>query len=176
MKYLLSSKHFYIEAGLFAAFWISTRYLDTKTTLLLTNSLLLSTSVAVAVAYIPVAWRAIRGFGAPEAQHIKLGISYHWTFGALWRMWSLLWITSGQQSWMVNNDVVAFFQAGIALGGMYHLTSPGALGTSSPSAKMIWVSLVVGVTMFVTSILAVSNPDTRWIAEAIRPFVPGQGG
>ena len=173
MTRLIRSHHFYVDVTLAALFWTVAPLMQVSFVLLLTNSFVLSASTAVAVAYLPAAWEAVRGIGDPDTQHIRLGIVYHWAFTALWRIWSLFWIMSGQPPWMVNNYLVAFLQAGVVLGAGYHLTSVNAFGTDKPGRKWLVVGAVSGVAMFVAVCLAAFSPDTRFLAEAIRPYVPG---
>ena len=107
---------------------------------------------------------------------VQIGIFYSWTFGALWRIWTLLWLTSGQEPWMVNNDLIAFFQAGIFLAAVYHLISPGAIGghrgEAMPSLKWIVVGVVAGVAVGLASFLSLASPDTSAFVHWIKPYVP----
>jgi hypothetical protein len=172
MLAVLKSKHFAIGLALFCGFWIGASFIENRLVLLATNALVLFGSTAVGVAFMPVAWRAINESAKSNVQHIALGITYAWFFGAMWRIWTLLWLTSGQQSWMVNNDIVAFFQTGIFFGACYHLTSPGAIGDDMPRLKWIVLGLVLGVSVLTVSLLTYFNPDTTGFVEAIKPYVP----
>jgi hypothetical protein len=172
MRRLVRSRHFYIAAVLCSIFWVVATHTDNHIVLLMSNSLLLAGSAAVSVAYIPVFWKAVRLNKATSIQHLALGIAYAWTFSCIWRLWSLLWFTSGQEAWMVNNDIVAFLQAGIFLGACYHLTSPGAIAKDMPSLRFIVLGGVVGTAIFLTAVLALYSPDTSAIVQWMKPWVP----
>jgi hypothetical protein len=177
MKKAVRSHHFWICLGLFVAFCVTCVILPTRVTLLLTNSLLLAVSVAVAVAYTPIAWRDIRDSTNPIRQHISLGISLGWTGSALWRVWSIFWLMTGagpEYSFLIQSDIVAGFQAMIALGATYHLTSPGALGQNSPSLKWIVLGCVIGAAFGIAALLAYYTPNdfARHTADFIEPYVP----
>lgn len=173
MLNLLKSSHFILALGLFVVFWIATRFIDVHIALQITNALMMAAAAAAAVAYAPVVWRSL---SHPETknsiQHLALGIFYAWFFGALWRFWSILWLTSGQDPAMLNNYVVAFLQAGIFLGACYHLTAPGAIRDDLPRAKWIVLGLVVGVGVLAATALVLYKPNTRWLVEIILPYVP----
>jgi hypothetical protein len=172
MRRIIRSKHTYIALGLGVLFWVMARLVPNQLIILLTNCLVLAGSTAVGITYVPVAVRAIRSQAKPSVQHIALGIMYAWFFGALWRVWSLLWLTSGQQAWMVNNDVIAFFQAGVFLGACYHLTSPGAITGNMPQLKWIVLGVVCGIAVGLTALLVLTHPDTTAFVEALKPYVP----
>jgi hypothetical protein len=173
MKKLVRSKHFYLDLFLLLLFCTGCYFLATRTTLLLSNSLLLSVSVAVGIAYIPIAWAALRGDVPPQTQHLALGISYHWTGGAAWRILALIWILGSQRPEFVNNNVVAALQAWIALGGFYHLTSPGALATNKPSTKGIAIGLVCGAAFFIAAMLSTFKFDLTPFVDWAIPHMPG---
>jgi hypothetical protein len=172
MRLLVRSRHFYIGIGLFTAFWVMASVVPNSVVLLITNSLVLAGSTAVAVAYVPVVWRAVRESRDASIQHIALGIGYAWTCSAMWRVWSLLWLTSGQDPVLVNNDLVAFFQAGVFLGACYHLTSPGAIGRDMPQLRWIALGVVVGTGVLLATLLALYNPDTSRFMHVIKPYIP----
>lgn len=171
MLRVYTSKHFLISTALFVAFCLGITQLDYKAELAISNSLLLFASVVVAVAYIPVAWRAIRDGESPTIQHLALGVCYAWGFGAVWRVITFIWLFSGQPLGMVNNSVVSLCQVGVALGGLYHLTSPGALGVSY-KRRAIAVAGVVGCAVAFAFAVVTWPPDLRPVAEAIMPYLP----
>jgi hypothetical protein len=174
MKILLRSAYFHVDMAMLVVFWVSAYFIAVRPTLLICNSLLLAVSLAVACAYAPLVWDAWRGQTDPETRHIIKGIFYAWTFDFLWRAWTLLWLTSGQDPAMINNDVVAFLIAGKAYGGILHLTSPGALGTNKPSVRGIAIASVVGASVFIAVTLYATEPNTGWIKDAILPWLPGK--
>lgn len=177
MRYAVRSHHFWICVALGGLFWVTAIAIPNRVLLLLTNSLLLAASTAVGVAYAPVAWAAIRDRDHPRIQHIALGIALSWTFGALWRLWSIGWLMTGagpEYAYLIQNDLIGFFQSGIALGAFYHLTSPGALGPHRPRARWIAVGAVIGVALGIAAILAYHTPNiyAQTVAEWLKPHIP----
>lgn len=177
MRRAVRSFHVWICISLLAIFCLTASVLDNRIILLLTNSLLLAISTAVGIAYTPVAWFAVRHDERPQIQHIAIGISLGWTFSALWRLWSLFWLMTGagpEYAYLIQNDLVGAFQAAIALGAFYHLTSPGALGHNRPRARWIAIGLVIGAAVGIAMILAYYTPNegAKALADAIKPYVP----
>jgi hypothetical protein len=145
--------------------------LEARTALMLSNSLLLVASIVVGFFYIPVAWRAIRDGESATIQHLALGITLAWCFSGLWRALSLIWLNSGQPLALVNNDVIALCQAGVALGALYHVSSPGALGVSYKRRVAVVAGIVAAAFGF-AAWMTWAPPDMRPLAEAIIPLLP----
>lgn len=174
---LVRSRHLWIAVALATTFWVSSRFAPTQSTLLATNSLMFAGSLAVSVAYFPYFWSAVRGLGPKDAESVTIGIWYSWTFGAIWRLHSIVWLRAGSPAYFVQNDLIAFYQSGIFLAAMYHVVSPGAIGgrygEKIPSLKWIAVGTVVGVASFATLQLESSRADVRWLTDYVRPYIPG---
>lgn len=165
------SQHIWITGALFIGFCIGATLLDNRTALMLSNSLLLIVSIVVAGCYVPVAWRAIRDGESATIQHLAYGVALVWSFGTIWRFLTFLWLTSGQPLPLVNNDIISLCQSGMALGGLYHVTSPGALGVSYHRRGLVVAGIVVTAFAFAMW-MVLAPPDTRPLAEAIIPYLP----
>lgn len=171
MRRVASSIHLWISLGLLAVFCAGATSLDNRTALMLSNALLLVVSAVVGFAYVPVAFRAIRDGEPASIQHLSIGIVFAWCGGAAWRLLSILWLTSGQPPELVNNDIVSGMQALIALGALYHLTAPGAIGYGYRSRSVAVGVVIVGAFAF-AGWMIFAPPDTRAIAQAIIPYLP----
>jgi hypothetical protein len=125
----------------------------------------------VALLYAPVAVRAIM-LGGERIQHLAIGICLAWGFSFLWRVLSLMWITSGKPSWLLVSEAVAFLQAGVFLGACYHLTSPGAL--PNRISRTAAVTGIVSASTALAVALAYFEPDTSWFVNAMRPYLTSQ--
>jgi hypothetical protein len=66
---------------------------------------------------------------------------------------------------------VAFLQAGIGLGGVYHLASPSAFG-GRPSGRVLGFVGVAVATISLALFLTYGGLDTTAFMTAIRPYVP----
>jgi hypothetical protein len=175
MRLLASSRHAWFALGLGAAFWTAASIAPNPVVLLFTNSFVLVVAVFVAVAYFPVFWGALRkSRTSPDSARIlylALGIVYSWAFSALWRVWSILWLKGGQNPADINNDLVAFLQAGIGLGGLYHLASPSAFG-GRPRGRVLGFVGVAVATIALALVLTYGGLDTTAFMSALRPWVP----
>jgi len=161
--------------GFCAAFWTAAYIVPNPYVLLFTNSFVLVVAVTVSISYFPVFWDSLRNSQtSPESARIlylALGIVYSWAFSATWRVWSILWLKGGQNPLDVNNDLVAFLQAGIGLGGVYHLASPAAFGGRSRGRLLGFVVVAVATTSLAL-FLIYGNLDTTALMTALRPYVP----
>lgn len=171
MKQVLLSKHFWVAVILCSLFWVLASFLPNHTVLLVSNSLVLIGSIAVALVYMPVAWSTLTQDKSDRLKHISLGIAYVWGFSALWKLWILIFLTSGQPYDWINNDIVGFFQAGIFLGAIYHLTAPGTVD-GVPTKRLIGLGVVIALALSLAIILALVEPNTRAIVNKIIPYLP----
>ena len=172
MKRLVRSSHFAVPIMLGALFWLTAMVMPNRIVLLLTNSLVLVGSIAVCVFYTPSAIKLVRTRPEDPVIHLVLGICYAWGFSAIWRLWSLLWLTSGQEEWMVNNDLIGFLQAGVFLGACYHLTSPGAIRPDIPALRWLIPAVVIGGAVGLCACLAAYNLDSRPLVQWLKPYIP----
>jgi len=175
MRLLVRSHHAWIAVGFGAVFWAAAAITPNPVVLLFTNSFVLVVAVFVAVAYFPVFWDSLRkSRTSPDSAkivYLALGIVYSWSFSAAWRVWSILWLKGGQNPLDVNNDLVAFMQAGIGLGGLYHLSSPSAFG-GRPWGKAAGFIGVAFATIFLALALTYGGINTTALMSALRPYIP----
>lgn len=171
MRAILRSRHPWIALGLLAAFWASTQYVRDGEALIITNCLVLVCAAAVAVRYLPEALRAIRDAEHAHIQHLTIGAVYTWLFAFLWGCWSLMLMLSGQQRTDVESSLSAFLRAGIALGALYVLTSPGAVGMGRMGRAAVVVVVVV-LAVALAAVITIVQPDMRPFMASIRPYIP----
>jgi hypothetical protein len=168
---LARSRHVWVGLGLGVAFWTAAAIAPGPAVLLFTNSFVLVVAVFVAVAYWPVFWDALRKPESAKIVYLALGIVYSWSFSAAWRVWSILWLKGGQNPADINSSLVAFLQAGIGLGGVYHLASPSAFG-GRPSGRVLGFVGVAVATISLALFLTYGGLDTTAFMTALRPYVP----
>jgi hypothetical protein len=171
MRRIIRSQHVWISGALFIGFCVGASMLENRTALMLSNSLLLIVSLVVACCYAPIAYRAIRDGENATIQHLAYGVALVWSFGTIWRFLTFLWLTSGQPLILVNNDLVSLCQSGMALGGLYHVTSPGALGVSYRRRGFV-VAAIIATAFGFAGWMVLAPPDTRPLADAIIPYLP----
>jgi hypothetical protein len=164
--------HVVLGAVLCTIFWICASVIPNHVILMITNSLILAASVAVSIAYVPVALKTLKDDSSPRMQHIAIGIAYAWVGAALWRIMIMFWLMSGQKAELLNNDIMAMIQGIVFLGACYHLTSPGALGFNMPSARWLVLGVVCGIGALMAVLLILFTPNTEQWAEQIIPWLP----
>lgn len=172
MRLVLRSSYTHVAVACFFAFCLCSSFIPNYIVITITNCLLFTSSVAVALGYTPIAIKAIRE--GDSSATIALGICYAWGFDAIWRMISLFWLTAGQNPILVNNDVVALMQAGMALGAMHHLTT---VRRTAEGRRLVWVRwgdiwVVVGSALALAAVLLLVHPDNRWVVPLIAPYIP----
>lgn len=178
MRVLIRSCHLWIGVLLFTTFWITASFIPNDIVLLLTNTLYLTTSFFVAVAYIPPAIQSIRKQQASSIQHLCLGIVFSWAAASAYRAWTILGRMGGQDPLLVNNDVTAFLQSAIVYGGIYHLTSPGAaynLGLrrfGPKGSRWVAVGSIVVISVLLAWVFYYLSPDLGDFAKMIAPYLP----
>ena len=164
--------HVVLGGALFTIFWILASIVPNHVILIVTNSLILASSIAVSIAYVPVAWTTLNDNSSPRLQHIAIVIAYAWVGAALWRIMIMFWLMSGQPPALLNNDIMAMIQGIVFLGACYHLTSPGALGLNMPSARWLALGIVVGIASLMAVLLILFTPNTEEWALQIIPYLP----
>lgn len=177
MMAFITSVNVWVGIILLAVFWLTAHWMPTQTTLLVSNSFMLSFSTAVWIAYLPACLKAIATKQPKRVKAILLGIFYSWFFGSIWRIHSLIWLKAGSPDWFVQNDLLAFYQSGITFAAAYHLASPGAiggaLGQRVPALKWIVLGGVAGVAVLLSMALAAFDVDTSRFVNQLRPYIPG---
>lgn len=120
-----------------------------KTMLQFLNTLTLSVAVAVVFSYAPVwistLWTT-RSLSGPE--WLSLGIGATWTAEVGQRIWSIAWRGLRQPEWMTQSPAIPFMIALTLIGGVMHITAPGAVDGVVPRQNWIWLGAAVGVAVF----------------------------
>lgn len=175
MKMALSNRHVWPTVAAFVVFWLAACIVPVDAVISTINCFAMVVMLTVAVVYAPSTIRAIRGERVSDAAlavfYIKFGIlmSYGWSF--LGRFYNTMWIMSAQDQADVKNDVTAFIQMCVAIGGIYLLCSPGALGRT-PRRRFVVVCCIVAVSLALTTLLVRSGLDTTALMDALRPWTP----
>lgn len=175
MKMALSNRHVWPTVAAFVVFWLAACIVPVDAVISTINCFAMVVMLTVAVVYAPSTIRAIRGERVSDAAlavfYIKFGIlmSYGWSF--LGRLYNTMWIRSAQDQADLNNSVTSFIQMCVALGGIYLICSPGALGRT-PRRRFVAVGCIVTASLALALALAYSGLDTTGIMNALRPWTP----
>lgn len=175
MKLLIRSRVFWVGWLVpFVAYWTAAYFVPNKLLIETLNVMVLTIATAVLIAYTPSLWWALRKENeqVSRLQFLLIGIWLTWWATTFWRMWSLLWLLSGREEWMIQNDVVGFFLFSVFCGGCFHLLSPNSLWIGVPGLRWIVLGLLVGIGVGFASWVAASGPDLHWLTAIIKPYVP----
>ncbi len=116
------------------------------------NIYTLSVAIAVVVTFAPI-WlntlaKRVNDVGGGEM--LSLGIGCTWTSEIGQRIWSLVWRGFAQPEWMTTNYSLPFLLWLCVLGGVQHLTSPGAVDGIVPARNWIVLGAAIGTATLVT--------------------------
>ena len=114
------------------------------------NILVLSISVAVVATYAPAWVQTLRKENLDGPDALSLGIGCTWTAEIGQRIWSIIWRGLDKPDWMTTSPILPFFLALTVLGGVQHITAPGAVNGVVP--KRGWS--ILGVSLGVATLLA----------------------
>lgn len=117
------------------------------------NVCTLSVAVAIVITYAP-AWVATlkkEHMDGPDA--LSLGIGCCWLAEIGLRFWSLLWHGLNQPEWMQTSYVLPLLLTLNFLGGVQHVTAPGAVAGVIPQRNWIVLGASLGFATFVFLII-----------------------
>jgi hypothetical protein len=122
------------------------------------NGLLLSISGGVAIAYMPIAWVALRTSRPVRGHYLGLGIFISWVAQFGIRVLSICIANLGYLD-VLNSHWRTLFVAPMILGGVLHLLAPNAEDVDLGRQRWIFPGVVVGVGILVVFLLS-SLPGT----------------
>lgn len=109
----------------------------------------LSIAVAIVITYAP-AWAAtLRKERMDGADALSLGIGCTWLAEIGQRLWSIIWRGLDQPGWMTESYVLPLLLTLNFLGGVQHITAPGAVDGIIPRRNWIVLGSAVGAATFV---------------------------
>lgn len=173
MKRVMSNRHGWIWCSLFVAFWAFTTITPINIVLMATNCFTMIVMAIVAFRYFPDALRAVRGREvSPDLQavfYIKVGIVLSYGSSFFGRLYNTIWVQSDRNPVDAANDVTAFVQMCIGVGGIYLLCSPGAMGQTSQKRRNLILYILL-VTAALTIAISYINPNTTQLMDFLRPW------
>lgn len=131
------------------------------------NILVLSISVAVVATYAPAWMDTLRKHSLDGPDALSLGIGCTWTAEIGQRIWSIIWRGLDQPDWMTNSPILPFFLALTVMGGVQHITAPGAVNGIVPKRSWIVLGCSLGVATLLALLVAAygfqDSRSTEWI-------------
>lgn len=138
------------SALLFVVAYAGLAYLVPQRTLMqILNIGVLSISVAVVSTYAPAWIMTLRKHTLDGPEMLSLGIGCTWTAEIGQRVWSIAWRGLSQPDWMTHSFVLPFFLALTVMGGIQHITAPGAVNGIIPKRSWITVGITLGLVTLV---------------------------
>lgn len=141
-------------AAVLAAFWVVQAVVPPKMLMQVLNALVLCVSISVVCTYAP-AWLQTLGkprLSGPDA--LSLGIGGTWCAEIGQRIWSIVWRGLNQPDWMVSTPVLPLLLTLVFMGGVLHLTAPGAVDGVVPRRNWIILGITIGAAVFVALLIA----------------------
>jgi hypothetical protein len=130
------------------AFMLAALFVPHRTLMQFLNMATLSVAVAIVITYSP-AWAATllkKRLNGEDA--LSLGIGCTWLAEIGQRLWSIIWRGLDQPGWMTDSYVLPLLLTLNFLGGVQHITAPGAVDGVVPRRNWIILGAAVGVATF----------------------------
>lgn len=171
MTTIIRSQYIWINLALLAGFCLFASLTPVEHVLVLTNSFVLCAAAGAAIRYLPLAIQTIRGEHSAAAQHVAIGIVMASGFSAVWRLWSLIWLQGGRVDGMVQNDIVAALQFGLAIGLLFHVSVPRQDGRY-PYWRLFFIGGIITASLVLSAAIIWLNIDTSPLVALVLPYIP----
>ncbi len=137
-------KMIWIAISLSLIYWIMAAIAPVDITLESLNWILVATATVVTIAYAPVAIGAVASGRPDRVEQLVLGIVCSWGATIAMRTWSGVWRFLDQPDWMASSRIFGFFIYISILGGVLHITAPGAADGVIPRKNWVMLGLAIG--------------------------------
>ncbi len=172
MKDVLRSRVTWTASLLILGYFVLMRYVPVSNTKMYEglHTLRISIGIAVIIAYSDVCLDAIRVSKPDRVGQLALGIVTSWIGTVGSGLWSLLWRLGGKPPWMLESSFSGVWWWLMILGGILHITAPGAINGIVPRRNKIRLGVGVGAGVLATLILIAVQPDLTHLVELIEPY------
>lgn len=149
-------------------FLLAMLFVPQKTVMQFLNMATLSVAVAIVITYAPVWGRTLTKARLDGGDALSLGIGCTWLAEIGQRIWSIIWRGLDQPGWMTDSYVLPLLLTLNFLGGVQHITAPGAVDGIVPRRNWIVLGAAVGVSLFLfLALLWLGNVEVaKTFAEA----------
>ena len=143
------------------------------------NVIRASLAAAVAIAYLPVCFEAVMARSPDRVQQLSLGIVLSWASTLMVSVWYTAYRYSGRPVWMMDANVYGYMVYLQILGGVLHITAPGAAGKGIPRRNWIILGVSTGIALFLVLIFMVYEPNLKsvvdWLEKWFRSYPDPRG-
>jgi hypothetical protein len=102
----------------------------------------------------------------PEKHNvIALGIEISWFSLFVHSAWSLLYRLSGQQAWMVNNDIYTAWTVASSFAATLHIFAPNMMGQGLPTLDKRKFAAAGALGSLLAVLVGFWRPDLRFVAD-----------
>lgn len=130
-----------------------------------------STSVVVLYVYFEDAWVGFKKAVPAREDYLIVGIWLAWLATFLQAMFSVMWRLAGGPDWLTNAEINAPFIILSVLGGMLHVSAPGALDGVVPRKNRVAMGMAFGVSLAIVTGLFATRPNIGPMIERARPYI-----
>jgi hypothetical protein len=117
------------------------------------NFIMVSVAAAVVFTYLPPVFAALRMGKLDRVSQLTLGIAVAWVGYLINRIWAnAILVFPDHSDWMRTSPVIGFYVLLTILGGVLHLTAPGAISHSIPARNWAWVGIAFAIGFLMGSV------------------------
>lgn len=156
-KRLLFSRHVWRGLALVAIFWTAAAYLSFEALNVLVRCVTLFVSVAVLVAYGRWGIVALTRKRISRGYQLLLGITLSWLGSLLLSAYIVWWRARGVPGESISSDIATFGAFLTTIGGVLHITAPGAFEEKVPPRNWIMLGLAVAAGVTLAWVLIVTS-------------------
>lgn len=136
-------------ALLMTAFWTVHYLVPFKPLMQSLNALVLCVSISVVLTYAPAWAQTLAKPRLDGGDALSLGIGCTWCSDIGFRLWSIAWRGLDNPEWMLTTAILPLLLTVNFMGGVLHLTAPGAVDGVVPRRNWIILGITVGAAFFV---------------------------
>lgn len=136
-----------------AIFWLAWLAFPFQFIMQILNALVLCVSISVVITYSPAWVQTLNKERLNGADALSLGIGGTWCAEIGQRLWSIIWRGLDQPEWMLTTSLLPLLLTLSFMGGVLHLTAPGAVDGIVPRRNWIILGVTLGAAAFVIMIV-----------------------
>lgn len=110
-------------------------------------------AIFVIVAYVPALYTIIYRNPMDRVSQLVLGILCSWAATAMLGMWSVFWRVNNEWGWMKESTFLSALLVLQTLGGMLHITAPGAIDGKVQARNWTLLVSAVGLSLFASGVI-----------------------
>lgn len=153
-----------------AIYWLGTLATPGTSNLEFEHIARTSVALAVVLAYASIFAAALLSTRPDRVEQLSSGIVLSWVSTVLVSLWALVYRLGGKPAWMLDSDFYGYLIHLQVLGGILHITAPGAVGGGIPRRNWISLGVACGVTLFIFLMIVGFQPDARAVVNFLEHY------